>query len=70
MILHEIYLTCDCSGCKNRIFLKEFEHRRQISVKELRKIAEPSGWTTRLGKYGEVSYCPEHAKEYGNEDHH
>jgi len=60
MIVHDVYLQCDKPGCTGRIFLKSFEHKRQISVRDLRKLAEPCGWVTRMGQYGEVSYCPQH----------
>ncbi len=67
MILHKIFLVCDAPGCQNEIFLKALEHKRQIIVKDLRKLAGPQGWVTRQSRCGEVSYCPEHGEEHREE---
>ena len=60
MIEHDIYLTCDAPDCAERFFLRRFDHKRQISVRELRELANPSGWVTHMGARGETSFCPKH----------
>lgn len=65
MIVHDVYLICDEDGCTSRIFLQSFEHKRQICVRDLRKLAEPCGWFTKMGPRGELSYCPQHKGDHG-----